>query len=90
MVADVRTKALGYLRRGDVEVSDVTPVKDSVFVTAAVKSHIPGRSHIVDGRMESGGVETWTCTCPNYLDETCPHRAAVQLVTGGKTEIRPT
>ncbi|HEY3924375.1 MAG TPA: hypothetical protein VGL75_07420 [Acidothermaceae bacterium] len=86
---DLRTKALGYLRRGDVEVSDVRTVADNVFVTAVVKSHVPGRAHIVDGHVEPDGSETWRCTCPKYLDPTCAHRAAVQLVTGGKTEIRP-
>lgn len=86
----LRTKALGYLRRGDVEVSEVRTVADDVFITAAVKSHVPNKSHIVDGRIHPDGHQWWQCTCPKYEDLTCPHRAAVQLVTGGKTEIRPT
>lgn len=94
-MADLRSSALGYLRRGDVEVLEVKTIKDTVFVTASVRSHVPNKSHLVDGQMGPDAaspaitVEEWRCTCPNYLDETCPHRAAVQMVTGGKTEIRP-
>lgn len=86
---DLRSRALGYLRRGDVEVLEVRTATDFVFVTAAVKSHVPGRAHMVDGQMGGGPGQIWRCTCSKHLDPTCAHRAAVQLVTGGKTEIRP-
>lgn len=98
-VLSLRSKALSYLRAGAVSVVKSVTDEGSLgyafrTVTAEVQGH--QRLHIVDGRWQFERdrpdvvhYATWTCTCPKYLDPTCPHRAAVQLVVGYATEIRP-
>ena len=79
-MADLRAKALGYLRAGAVTVGAARRPKDSDhpdFVSAKVEGH-NGRYyvHLLDGR--------WTCSCKAVVDDgqDCAHLAAVQLVTG--------
>lgn len=96
-MADLRAQALGYLRSGAVEVQQVTTVKDgdentTRTIMATVRGH--HGSYVVDGRIgfDYDGAQAWAawaCTCRNYTTDVCAHRAAVQLITGGQTTIRP-
>lgn len=78
-MADIRSKALNYLRSGAVNVfhaqspRDGTPARE---VNALVQGH-KGR-YVVDF---IGGI--WSCTCGR--PSPCPHVAAVQLVTGHRS-----
>ena len=84
---DLRSKALGYLRSGAVSVFDVRLTSTEKLVSAFVQGH--AQKHVVDGVIpRNGDPERWSCSCGKHLELTCPHRAAVQLVTGGKTEAR--
>jgi hypothetical protein len=74
-MADVRSRALGYLRDGAVAVFHARSPRDGTpphELVAKVEGH-HGR-YIVD--FLDG---TWTCTC---CKPACAHLAAVQLVTG--------
>jgi hypothetical protein len=82
-MADLRSKALAYLRDQKVHVLYArTPAdqRQPVEVVAVVVGHTGTR------RVELRG-GTWTCNCtippetPALLRGTCAHRAAVQLVT---------
>ena len=87
-MADIRSKALGYLRSGAVTVGNasldsIAGADRPVFVAARVQGH--NRVlwvHLLDGR--------WTCSCQAVLDDgqECAHRAAVALVTGHETAAR--
>lgn len=99
--SELRRKALGYLRAGNVTVTAVARETDpadgtrTVRITASVQGHM--RVHVVDGLLtfdaphyvDGVNTENWTCTCEHYLEPTCPHRAAVAMVTGGHTDARP-
>ena len=98
MTADLRSRSLAYLRDGAVEVQQVddqgSPLVEGSIrtVMATVEGH--RAKYIIDGRIgldDDHQVlwEQWSCTCRNYTADACAHRAAVQLVTGGRTEIRP-
>jgi hypothetical protein len=78
-VADVRAKALGYLRDQKLHVLYARTPADArspVAVIAVVEAHTAVRRvELRDG--------TWTCDCKTVLDDglPCAHLAAVQLVT---------
>lgn len=76
-MADLRAKALAYVREGRVVITTATTMPEQarpVLVVATVHGH-RRRYRIV--RWACG---TWSCTC---LDaQICPHIAATALVTG--------
>ena len=85
MPADIRSKALGYLRSGAVRVqlaSSVSQADRPYWVRALV--HGFKSTYIVT---LDGASAPWTCTC--HQDE-CAHRAAVQLITGHESAAAPT
>ncbi len=77
MPADIRAKALGYLRSGAVQVLTASTVLHSnrPFL---VHAHVRGHNSDYVVRLD-GASAPWTCTC---RQDGCAHRAAVQLVTG--------
>ncbi|MGV9536593.1 hypothetical protein ACWEU6_36160 [Streptosporangium sandarakinum] len=83
MSADLRTRALAYLRSGAVTVLRAEAM--------AAGPHLPEYVHAIvrgfrsDHRVlfEAG---RWSCSCR----EDCAHQHAVRLVTGHPTPIRPT
>lgn len=85
VAADVRSKALGYLRSGAVQVltaSTVTHSNRPFLVEARVRGY--HSDYVV--RLD-GASAPWTCTC---REDECAHRAAVQLVTGHESAAAPT
>jgi hypothetical protein len=74
-MADLRTKALGYLRARRVCVQEASTPAGSLRpskVRAQVQGHTGRYTVEFDGR-------TWTCTCEQGR---CAHRCSVQMVTG--------
>lgn len=77
-MADIRAKALAYLRDGKVRVS---------YATSAGMSRTPYNVlAYVDGHNDRYLVrfteDAWTCSCQRV---DCAHAAAVQLVTGHRS-----
>lgn len=77
MPVDVRARACGYLRGGNVTV--LLAHYDQVDPTRAykVRAHVVGHTSTYVVHLANG---VWSCTCGSPAD--CPHAAAVQLVTG--------
>jgi uncharacterized Zn finger protein len=78
-VADIRAKALSYLRSGSVTVlaasSQTNGPLRPYFVKAVVVGHVAGHG--------------WACTCRRGEPGACAHVAAVALTTGHDTPARP-
>lgn len=75
-MADIRTKALGYLRDGKVIVRRAASDDDGPRRATFVRADVVGHNSVY---LVSYGPHAWSCTCKT-LD--CAHVAAVQLVTG--------
>lgn len=79
VMADIRSKALGYLRDGNVMVFAAKSMDDGcppVELSACVRGH--NAVYVVDLTVALG----WMCSCGR---ERCAHVAAVQLVTGHRS-----
>lgn len=77
-MADVRSKALGYLRAGRVRVESRSGVSGEQVRASVLSSREESTAWYVVDRWPNGD---WTCTCKAGGDGTCPHAAAVALVT---------
>ncbi|MEV7006822.1 hypothetical protein [Streptosporangium sp. NPDC051022] len=86
MPADLRSKALGYLRSGAVTVLVADSWERGPRRPYRVLADVVGHrsTHRVTFWIDVR--EKWTCSC---RAEGCAHIAAVQLVTGHATDARP-
>lgn len=77
--SQTRDKTLGYLRDGAVRVLAAQPPREGEPQRAAeVRAHVDGYTSTYIVAFNGDG---WGCTCP-AIGDSCPHVAAVQLVTG--------
>jgi hypothetical protein len=77
-MADVRTKALSYLRDGKVRILHSLTQMDGPRVPYEVDADVEGFRSTYLVRLTDG---VWSCSC-HGSGEGCSHIAAVQLVTG--------
>lgn len=87
MSRDLRARALAYLRSGAVTILNARydgGPRRAADITADVAGH-RSTHRVTYSRIG------WWCTCPDWAVEAapCPHIAAVALVTGHPTPIRP-
>ncbi|WP_326646098.1 hypothetical protein OG884_15715 [Streptosporangium sp. NBC_01755] len=83
MPRDLRAAVLHYLRTGAVTVLTASTPTDGPKAPLLVHAHVAGyRSTHRVSRTTAG----WTCSC-RYSD--CAHIAAVAMVTGHSTPVRP-
>lgn len=75
----IRTKALAYLRDGNVIVRSAVPA-DHGRAPFQVRADVIGQNSTYLVQLTT--CDGWTCTCKN---DGCAHVAAVQLVTGHKS-----
>ncbi|TDD54560.1 hypothetical protein E1286_05045 [Nonomuraea terrae] len=77
MAVDVRSLACSYVRNGNVAVVSATPADDADRQAGHVIAYVHGQSRTYQVTLGRRG---WSCTCEEA--NSCPHAAAVQLVTG--------
>jgi hypothetical protein len=75
-VADVRERALHYLRDGAVRVHHAARVAGGPRIPREVVADVVGHRSTYVVTLDDG---RWHCTCRT---DGCPHTAATQLVTG--------
>ena len=75
--ADVRSLACSYARNGKVAVVSATPAEGESRRAGHVIAVVQGQQQAYQVTLGRRG---WSCTCGEA--DTCPHAAAVQMVTG--------
>lgn len=77
MAVDVRSQACSYARNGAVAVVSATPAEADHRQAGHVIAYVRGQSRTYQVTFGNAG---WVCACGEA--DTCPHAAAVQMVTG--------